>query len=141
MNSSFCIYSAVNNVIFKAISPKSNQPESPLLDTQTPSTSTAVLETSKSQTFLDENILHTEPRPENQWKAPWLNIQRNKQRQGATDNVIDTTVPTQKYHDAASILKHKLETKTLNVREPKRVNEIPRSKSEILYTSHPSELW
>ena len=104
-------------MIFKTVEVKEHQTYSVSPGTQTPTSSKAVPEIVKTQTFVDER----KPKPDNHWKAPWLNVQRNKQRQGSSDNVIrpQTAVPTQQYHDAASILKHKLDAKTFSERDSK----------------------
>jgi hypothetical protein len=125
----------VNNVIFKAVGIKDNQPYQSIFHLpQSSSSSLPFSETLKSQAFVEEN----KPTPDNQWKAPWLNIQRNKQRQGSSDNVIRPypAVPTHRYHDAASILKHKLDAKSLHVQDARLANEISSPKRETLYKSH-----
>ncbi|CAB3979514.1 histone-lysine N-methyltransferase SETDB1-like [Paramuricea clavata] len=129
--------SLVNNVIFKAVGIKNNQPyQSIFHPPQSSSSSLPFSETLKSRAFVEEK--KPKPTPDNQWKAPWLNIQRNKQRQGSSDNVIrpHTAVPTHRYHDAASILKHKLDAKSLHVQDARVANEISSPKRETLYKSH-----
>lgn len=120
-------------MIFKAVDVKDHQPYLASPATQTTTSSKTVPETVKIQTFADER--KPKPKPDNQWKAPWLNIQRNKQRQGSSDNVIrpQTGVPTQKCHDAASILKHKLDAKSFNERDAKSATEVPSTRSETLH--------
>ncbi|XP_028404794.1 uncharacterized protein LOC114527359 [Dendronephthya gigantea] len=75
---------------------------------------------------------------DHRWKAPWLNLQRN-QRHGSSDNVIRpyAVVPTQKYHDAATILKNKLDAKILKADDTKLTTGILPEKREIaVYKSH-----
>ena len=122
-------------MIFKTVEVKEHQPYSVSPGTQTPTSSKAVPETVKTQTFVDER--KPKPKPDNQWKAPWLNVQRNKQRQGSSDNVIrpQTAVPAQKYHDAASILKHKLDAKTFSEPDAKPATEVLSTRSDTLHKS------
>jgi hypothetical protein len=140
----------VNNVFFKAVEVKNSTPYVPILPKpEPPSSSVPPSELPKSQAFVDLN----KPKPtqaptqapspsltfDNQWKAPWLNIQRNKQRQVSSDNVVKSysAVSTQKYHDAASILKHKLDAKILNMQNTtKPATEVSPAKREHFYKPH-----
>ena len=135
----FCcctFFAVVNNVIFKAVEIKDSPPYQSILPEPVASSSyIPAPEPPKIQAFVDLSKLKSTP--DNQWRAPWLNIQRNKQRHVSSDNVIRsyTTVP-KKYQDAASILKSKLDAKSLNVPETKLTTEISQARREALYNSH-----
>ena len=137
MSSILCVF-LVNNAIFKTVDIKDSKPYVPILLEPEPSSSSSLPapEIPKSQPFVDLN--KPKSTAENQWKAPWLNAQRNKQRQISSENVIKScsTVSAQKYHDAASILKHKLDAKILNSQDTKLPAEISPAKREHLYKLH-----
>ena len=126
----FYLSVVVNNVIFKAVDAKDHQAYSASTGPQPPSSAKPVPETVKSQTPVDEE--KPKCKAENQWKAPWLNIQRNKQRQGSSDNVIrpHAAVSAQMCHDAASILKHKLDAKSIGQAGAKSAAEISSARSD-----------
>lgn len=109
----FFIHHLVNNVIFKAGGMQEKQPE--VQEKQPEQSSTlcpSVSDTSKSQLSYEQK--KQEPTQSNRWKAPWLNIQRNKQRHDSSDNVIRPFpgVSRGNFSDAASILKNKLDAKS-----------------------------
>lgn len=119
-------------MIFKALNPKEEQPYRAISAIQpSPSTQPTSVPT-QAETLVDGNKPKSKPDP--QWKAPWLNIQRNKQRQGSSDNVIKShsTAPSQKPYDAASILKDKLEAKMKQKLEESILNaEVTTARTEI----------